>query len=98
MREKPISQGSRRLADWLNPTGENKVHSLVDKIYQMKNLEMAWQRVRANKGSGGVDEQTIEDFEMFLTDNLNRLHEELKSDSYRPQPVLQQLIPKPGQP
>jgi len=41
MSEKPISPKSRRLADWLNPTGENKVHSLVDKIYKMKNLEMA---------------------------------------------------------
>ena len=50
--EKPISRAPRRLADWLNPTGEKKVHSLVDKIYKVKNLEMAWQRVKANKGAG----------------------------------------------
>lgn len=30
--------------------------------------------------------------------NLQRLHEELKSNSYKPQPVLQHKIPKAGQP
>jgi len=96
--EKPISPAPRRLTDWLNPAGERKVHSLVDKVYKEANLEMAWQRVRANKGAGGVDGQTIEDFEADLAANLKRLHEELKSDRYRPQPVRQQMIPKPGQP
>ncbi len=32
--EKPISYRSRRLADWLNPTGARKIHSLVDKVYK----------------------------------------------------------------
>jgi group II intron reverse transcriptase/maturase len=98
MSEKPISRAPRRLADWLNPTGERKVHSLVDKIYKTKNLEMAWQRVKANKGAGGIDGQTIDDFEANVAANLRRLHDELKSDSYRPQPVRQKMIPKPGQP
>ena len=31
------------------------------------------------------------------TANLRRLHEELRNDTYRPQPVLQHKIPKPGQ-
>ena len=30
--EKPIGRGRRRLADWINPTGEKKVHSLVHKL------------------------------------------------------------------
>ena len=38
--EKPIRQYPRRLADWLNPTGAKKVHSLVDKGYKMKNGKM----------------------------------------------------------
>jgi hypothetical protein len=36
--ERPISLGPRRLAEWLNPTGTKKVHSLVDKVYKIVNL------------------------------------------------------------
>jgi len=96
--EKPIGQQPRRLADWLNPTGARKVHSLVDKIYKMKNLELAWEKVRRNKGSGGIDGQSIKSFEEKLELNLERLHRELKSESYQPLPVRRHMIPKPGQP
>lgn len=96
--ERPISLGPRRLAEWLNPTGTKKVHSLVDKVYKMKNLQLAWERVKQNDGCGGVDKQSIKDFEQNLQMNLQRLQEELKSDSYKPQPVLQHKIPKTGQP
>lgn len=96
--ERPRSDGPRRLLDWLKPTDSKKVHSLVDKIYQWKNLELAWQRVRKNRGAGGIDGQNLKEFEQQLEEQLDRLHEELKSDSYRPLPVRQRLIPKPGQP
>ena len=52
MSEKPERQRPRRLADWLNPTGARKVHSLIDKVYKRKNLEMAWEKVKANGGRG----------------------------------------------
>jgi RNA-directed DNA polymerase len=96
--ERPLWHRPRRLADWLNPTGARKVHSLVDKVYQWKNLELAWRKVKANHGAGGVDGQSIEEFEAEWETHLRRLHEELKTDTYRPQPVRQKLIPKPGQP
>jgi RNA-directed DNA polymerase len=85
--EKPISQRPRRLAEWLNPTGAKKVHSLVDKVYQRKNLELAWEKVRQNRGAGGVDGQSIEEFEQALEEQLDRLHDELKQNTYQPQPV-----------
>lgn len=96
--ERPVHHQPRRLADWLNPTGARKVHSLVDKVYKRKNLELAWEKVRANKGAGGIDGQSIEEFEKVLDEQLNRLHEELKVDTYKPQPVRRHLIPKAGQP
>jgi len=49
VREKPEHHRPRRLADWLNPTAARKVHSLIDKVYQRKNLEMAWERVRTDR-------------------------------------------------
>jgi len=98
MSERPRSDSPRRLSDWLEPAETRKVHSLVDKVYKRKNLELAWQRVKRNGGAGGIDGQTLEDFEAHLEEHLGRLEEELRSDTYRPQPVRQKLIPKPGQP
>jgi len=96
--ERPGQHRPRRLAEWLNPTGERKVHSLVDKIYQRKNLRVAWEKVKSHQGAGGIDGEDLATFEAELDTNLARLHEELKSGTYRPQPVLQHLIPKAGKP
>jgi RNA-directed DNA polymerase len=94
--ELPVHSRPRRLADWLNPTGARKVHSLIDKVYQRKNLEQAWERVRANRGSGGVDGQSLEGFATELEHQLERLQQELKEDTYQPRPVRQAPIPKVG--
>jgi hypothetical protein len=60
MSEIPVHSRPRRLVDWINPTGAKKFHSLIDKVYQRKNLEMAWEMVKANRGSGGVDGQSAD--------------------------------------
>ena len=72
----------------------------MDKIYQPENLYEAWKKVKAKRGSGGIDGKSLEDFEEGLEDNLRRLHEELRDKTYRPAPVREHLIPKaekPGQ-
>jgi group II intron reverse transcriptase/maturase len=84
--------------DWINPTGAKKVHSLIDKVYKRKNLEMAWEKVKENRGSGGVDGQSLAAFEALLGLQLAQLEKELKEDTYRPQPVLQHPIPKRDKP
>jgi len=96
--EKPVRSRLRRLVDWINLTDAKKVHSLIDKVYKRKNLEMAWERVKANRGSGGVDGETLETFEAQLSQQLDRLQRELKEDTYQPQPVRQHPIPKRDKP
>jgi len=54
----------------------------------------AYQRVKANKGSAGVDAQSLKDFEVNLKDNLYKLWNRLSSGSYQPPPVLRVEIPK----
>src|SRR5580658_5736939 len=98
MSEIPVHSRPRRLVDWINPTGAKKVHSLIDKVYQRKNLEMAWETVKANRGSGGVEGQSLAGFAAQLDRQLDRLYRELKEDVYRPQPVRQVQIPKAGKP
>jgi RNA-directed DNA polymerase len=96
--EKPVHSRLRRLVDWINLTGAKKVHSLIDKVYKRKNLEVAWEKVKANRGSGGVDGQSLTAFATQLDSQLERLQRELKEDTYRPQPVRQHPIPKEGKP
>jgi len=89
----PLWAGAR-----INPTGTKKVHSLIDKIYKRKNLTMAWEKVKANQGAGGVDGESIKAFGERLEERLTQLHEELRTEHYRPQPVRQCPIPKAGKP
>jgi retron-type reverse transcriptase len=96
--ERPEHHRPRRLADWINPTEARKVHSLINKVYKLKNLEIAWERVKANHGAGGIDGESVEAFGEALEERLTRLHEELRTDSYTPRPVRQQRIPKMGKP
>ena len=96
--EKPVRSRRRRLVDWINLTGAKKVHSLIDKVYKRKNLEMAWEKVKANRGSGGVDGQSLEAFEVQLNQQLDRLQRELKEDTYQPLPVRQHPIAKRDKP
>lgn len=54
----------------------------------------AYKRVKANKGSAGVDAQSLSDFEVNLKGNLYKLWNRLSSGSYQPPPVLRVEIPK----
>src|ERR1700720_804427 len=97
--EKPERHASRRLSDHLTFEGQKqKVHSLVDKVYSRENLKLAWERVRANRGASGADRMTIGDFEANLDRNLERLHRELREQTYQPQAVRRLEIPKRGAP
>ena len=73
-----------------------KAHSLISQVYDMRNLRQAWEKVKANKGSGGVDGMTIVQFNANRDGYLETLHRWLKDGSYRPRPVKRVEIEKPG--
>ncbi|MGH3849787.1 MAG: group II intron reverse transcriptase/maturase, partial [Pseudonocardiaceae bacterium] len=73
-----------------------KAHSLIGQVYDRRNLRRAWERVRKNKGAGGVDGVTIARFEENLDRYLDVLHTQLKEGRYRPRPVKRVEIDKPG--
>jgi len=56
----------------------------------------AWKRVKANQGAAGIDEESIQDFERKLKDNLYRIWNRMSSGSYLPPPVKTVVIPKTG--
>lgn len=73
-----------------------KVHSLIDKIYKRLNLYIAWEKVKANKGAGGVDKVSLQEFERNLHYNLEEIHRLLYEDEYQPQALRRVWIPKPN--
>jgi RNA-directed DNA polymerase len=57
---------------------------MYDKVYRRDVLEEAWQRVRRNRGSAGVDKQTVVAVEAYGVDRvLDELEAELREKRYR---------------
>src|SRR5450830_741729 len=71
-----------------------KAFALIHKVWDQKNLEKSWKRVKANRGSAGIDNITIEQFEQNLQQNLAEIQRLLKEKRYEPSPVLRVMIPK----
>jgi RNA-directed DNA polymerase len=73
-----------------------RFHALYDRIYRSDVLWEAWWRVRRNRGSAGVDRQTLEAVEVYGVERmLDELAADLRAGRYRPQPVRRVQIPKP---
>jgi len=57
-------------------------------------VKAAFKKVKANRGSAGIDKQSIKDFELKLEDNLYKIWNRLASGSYFPPAVKEVEIPK----
>jgi len=90
----------RKLHRWAEDDQDRGFHDLHNLVCDPATLMVAWQRVRANRGSrsAGVDRQNAYDIERRLgVENfLDGLREELRSGSFRPVSVKERLIPKRG--
>ncbi len=83
------------------PTAEGKVESpaeaerLMEEILDPENLREALKRVKANKGSAGIDRMTVEMVPEYLKKHWPEIRDQVLSGTYKPQPVLRVEIPKP---
>ena len=68
---------------------------LMEEVCERENLKEALQRVKANKGSGGVDGMTIDGITGYLKQNWPAIRERLLNGTYEPKPVRRVEIPKP---
>ena len=69
---------------------------LLDKILSRENMLEAYNQVKSNKGSAGIDGITIEEMDNYLRQNWRLTKELIKQRKYKPQPVLRVEIPKPN--
>jgi RNA-directed DNA polymerase len=69
---------------------------LMEEACERENCKRALARVKANKGSAGVDGMTVQQLPEHLKQHWPAIREQLLSGTYRPQPVKRVEIPKPG--
>jgi len=72
------------------------LHSVIDKVFNWKNLAMASRKVVRNKGSAGVDGMSVQQWREKEEKYLQELRWRLRKDTYRSKPALRCYIPKPG--
>jgi RNA-directed DNA polymerase len=68
---------------------------LMEEVCERENCKQALARVRANKGSAGVDGMTVHELPDFLKQQWPAIREQLLSGTYEPQAVKRVEIPKP---
>jgi group II intron reverse transcriptase/maturase len=68
----------------------------MEEVVSRENLLLAYRRVKRNKGAPGVDGTTVDDLMPYCREHWSGIREQLLSGTYRPQPVRQVEIPKPG--
>jgi RNA-directed DNA polymerase len=73
-----------------------KWFSLVDKVVRPTTLAAAWRKVARNQGAAGVDGVSIARFAAHADRYLGELHDQMKTNSYRPSPIRRVEIPKDG--
>lgn len=108
MAEMPESQleGSRRNRQeeglGASSAAAKRDHSLTEAMQLMEavvtreNMLKAYARVKANKGSAGIDKMSVEQLADFLKEHWVNIKTELLAGNYQPQPVRKVEIPKPG--
>lgn len=73
-----------------------KWYSLMDKVSKADNLAAAWKKVQSNKGSSGIDKQTIHAFANRAQEHLATIAEKLRSGKYQPEGIRRVNISKSG--
>lgn len=67
---------------------------LLETILSRDNMNLAYKKVCANKGAGGVDEVTVEELGEYIKENWESIREQIRKREYKPKPVRRVEIPK----
>lgn len=93
---RPAGRGETdaRLAEHA-PERPASTNRLMEEVCERDNLKAALQRVKANKGSAGVDGMTVGALTGYLKQHWPAIRDQLLNGTYAPQPVKRVDIPKP---
>jgi group II intron reverse transcriptase/maturase len=76
--------------------GEVAKSKMIESLLNKRNLNLAYKRVYANKGAGGVDGMSVTDLQLHLQTNGENLQAQIRTGSYHPSPIKGIEIPKSG--
>ncbi|MGO5091036.1 group II intron reverse transcriptase/maturase [Clostridium sp. LCP25S3_F10] len=68
----------------------------LERILSRQNMQLAYKRVVANKGTSGIDRMTVYELKQFLIDNWVTIKENIFKGKYKPQAVRRVEIVKPN--
>lgn len=69
-------------------------NELLEKILSKDNLNLAYKRVKANKGASGIDNMQVDELLQYLKENGDQLKEDIRKGKYNPKAVRRVEIPK----
>src|SRR5215469_4239528 len=95
--EAPMASGEGTESFAAKRTSENLAigEPLMEEVCERENCKQALARVKANKGSPGVDGITVHDLTDYLKQHWPAMREQRLSGTYEPRPVKRVEIPKP---
>ena len=70
---------------------EVKYKHIMERVFEPRRLQAAWQQVKANDGAAGIDQMTVAEFEQRESELLALIHEKLKAGTYRFKPARRAL-------
>jgi RNA-directed DNA polymerase len=92
---KTVGQGTETLMAKRKSESLAGTERLMEEVCELGNSMQALQRVKANKGSPGVDGMTVEQLPEYLKQHGQEIGEQLRNGTYQPRPVKRVEIPKP---
>ena len=69
--------------------------NLMERIVELRNIERAWKKVKANHGAPGADGVTLDKFFQTFRTQWSTVRQQLLDGTYEPSPARRKSIPKP---
>lgn len=79
----------------LEKAEEDGAESLLEKLLDRDNLNLAYKKVKKNGGAPGIDGMTVEEMLPYLKEHREEIVMAIRNGKYKPKPVRRIEIPKP---
>ncbi|WP_410513120.1 hypothetical protein PaeBR_01205 [Paenibacillus sp. BR2-3] len=83
-----------RIPETDNTNAAESREGLLEEMVSRDNLNEAFKRVKANKGSHGIDGMGVDELLQYLRENGESIKQSILDGTYRPNPVRRVEIPK----